>query len=355
MNSKESRMEDLVPIAVVIAAGCEPCAERMVRRALDNGTSPRDVRKVLGIVSALGRQDCFAKAVGQEAVARMVRPLARGRNTLNEHDDAARPRESIVEQVRQRYGEIAKSSSSLPGLGCGAPIESLELQPGETVLDLGSGGGLDATLAASKVGPAGSVIGVDMTPEMLQRARDNARQAGLDHVEFREGRLERLPIADASVDAVTSNCVINLVPDKQQVFGEIARVLKPGGRLVISDIVLGGPLPDTITQSVLAYVGCVAGALPKEEYFSHVRQSGLDHVEILEEFDVSRRAEEFIPEEVGRMLSDAGMQIEDLRGKVLSVTFRAEKPVSSGTGSAPESRPRRESLGTSCCGPKPRM
>ncbi len=354
MSSKETRLEDLIPIAVVIAAGCEPCAERMVRRALESGAPQRDVRKVLGIVSALGRQECFAKAVGTDAVARMERPLERGKKTLSDHVADTPRRESIVEKVRSRYGEIAKNSPTVPGLGCGAPIDSLELQPGETVLDLGSGGGLDATRAAEKVGSTGSVIGVDMTPEMLQRARENASRAGLDHVEFREGRLEQLPVADASVDAVTSNCVVNLVPDKKKVFDEIARVLKPGGRLVISDIVLDGPLPDAITRSVLAHVGCVAGALPKDEYFSHVRQAGLEHVEIIEEIDASRLAEEFMTDELGRLLSDAGVRIEDLRGRVLSVTFRAEKSVNSEPASAPDYQPRQKSRETTCCGLTPR-
>ncbi len=344
MASKEDRLEYLVPIAVVIAAGCEPCSERMVRRALEHGTPERDVRKLLGIVSALSRQDCFAKAVGADAVARMERPLERGRKTLSDRVAGGPRHESIVEKVRQRYGEIAKNSSTVPGLGCGAPIDSLELRPGETVLDLGSGGGLDATRAAKQVGSTGSVIGVDMTPEMLQRARDNASRAGLDHVEFREGRLEQLPVADASVDAVTSNCVVNLVPDKKKVFGEIARVLKPGGRLVISDIVLDGPLPDAITRSVLAHVGCVAGALPKEEYFSHVRQAGFEHVDIIDEVDASRLAAEFMPEELSR----------DLSGKVLSVTFRAEKPVSPEPASAPDCRPRQTSRETACCDLKSR-
>ncbi len=354
MNSKESRMEDLVPIAVVIAAGCEPCAERMVHRALANGTPQRDVRKLLGIVSALGRQDCFARAVGTEAVARMERPLERGRKTLADHVAGVPQEKSIVDEVRKRYGKIAQDSDDVPGLGCGAPIDSLELQPGETVLDLGSGGGLDATRAAGRVGSTGSVIGVDMTPEMLHRARDNASRAGLDHVEFREGRLEQLPVADASVDAVTSNCVVNLVPDKKKVFEEIARVLKPGGRLVISDIVLDGPLPDAITRSVLAHVGCVAGALPKDDYFSHVRQAGLEHVEIIDEVDASRLAEDFMTDELSRLLSESGTRIEDLRGRVLSVTFRAEKPVSPEPASVPDSRPRQTSRETACCGLKPR-
>ncbi len=155
------------------------------------------------------------------------------------------------------YGErelAAVPAEADLGLGCGAPIDHLELQPGETVLDLGSGPGLDALLAARQVGPTGRVIGVDMTPQMLERARATAARAGAAHVEFREGRLEALPVEDASVDAVTSNCVINLVPDKAAVFREIARVLRPGGRVVVADIVLERPLPEAVAKDVLRLV-----------------------------------------------------------------------------------------------------
>ena len=135
--------------------------------------------------------------------------------------------------------------------------------------------------------------------------------------------MEKLPVSSASVDAVTSNCVINLVPDKKQVFEEIARVLKPGGRLVISDIVLGGTLPEAIGKSILAYVGCVAGALPRDEYFSTVRKAGFENVEIVKEFDVSFLADDYLSDELGQLMSRAGIALDDLRGKVLSVTFRA--------------------------------
>ncbi len=251
--------------------------------------------------------------------------------------------ENLVEIVKERYGRIAQTGSScceptccassedlgyrgsdlaaVPaeadlGLGCGAPIEALALQRGETVLDLGSGGGIDVFLAARLVGGKGRAIGVDMTPEMLKRARANAAEAGFENVEFREGRLEALPVAAETVDAVTSNCVINLVPDKEAVFREIHRVLKPGGRLVISDIVLDGKLPEAVEKSLLAYVGCVSGALQRERYFELARRAGLAEVEILKDIDFLAAAGQ----------EDAFGDSEAIRGRVRSITFRARKP-----------------------------
>jgi ubiquinone/menaquinone biosynthesis C-methylase UbiE len=207
------------------------------------------------------------------------------------------------------------------GLGCGAPIGHLALKEGETVVDLGSGGGLDALLAAREVGLTGRVIGVDMTPEMVARARRAA--AGHPNVEFREGRLEALPVGDASADAVTSSCVINLVPDKARVFREVARVLRPGGRMVVSDIVLARPLPAALANDLAAYVGCVAGALTREEYTRAVRLAGLGAVEVLRDFDylASRPAEE-----VDALLARAGVARGEVEGVVRSLTFRALKP-----------------------------
>ncbi len=146
------------------------------------------------------------------------------------------------------------------GLGCGNPVALASLKKGETVLDLGSGAGFDAFLSAERVGPTGKVIGVDMTPDMLDRARENARKGSYNNVEFRLGEIENLPVSNDSVDVIISNCVINLAPDKPRVFGEAFRVLKPGGRLMVSDIVLTKPLPAALKNSIEAYVGCVAGA-----------------------------------------------------------------------------------------------
>ena len=268
--------------------------------------------------------------------------------------------EQIVEVVRERYGRIAEGKESgccgpaggcgggetaaalgvgytkkelaaLPedanlGLGCGAPLRHLELAPGETVLDLGSGAGVDAFLAAREVGPKGRVIGVDMTPAMLDKARANVGKAGVDNVEFREGRLESLPVDSASVDAVTSNCVINLVPDKGAVFAEVARVLKPGGRLVISDIILDGALPDAIAKDVYAYVGCVSGAMLRDEYFGLLRRAGFDRVSVLKDIDYLAAVGDAFPTELGKLLAAAGIPPGALAGKVRSVTYRATKP-----------------------------
>jgi SAM-dependent methyltransferase len=267
--------------------------------------------------------------------------------------------EEIVEIVRERYGRIAEGKesgccgpasscgggesavalgvgytrqdlASLPGeanlgLGCGAPLRHLGLAAGETVLDLGSGAGVDAFLAAREVGPSGRVIGVDMTPAMLDKARANARKAGVDNVEFREGRLESLPVETASVDAVTSNCVINLVPDKGAVFAEVARVLKPGGRLVISDIILDGALPEAVAKDVYSYVGCVSGAMLRDEYFGLLRRAGFSGVEVLKDVDYLGAVGDAFPAELAKLLGSAGIAPDALAGKVRSVTYRAAK------------------------------
>jgi arsenite methyltransferase len=270
--------------------------------------------------------------------------------------------EQVVEKVRSRYGRIAEGTESgccgpsggregdrqedsaalrigyqhedlavIPeganlGLGCGAPIDLLSLVPGETVLDLGSGAGVDAFLAALKVGSDGRVLGIDMTTAMIERARANAAQAGFRQVEFREGRLEALPVEDASIDAVTSNCVINLVPDKAAVFREVARVLRPGGRLVISDILLDGRLPELLERDLLAYVGCVAGAMERRAYFSLVEVAGLRSVRIHKDVDYLAAGGYCLPDEIRGRMDAAGLRVEDLAGKVRSVTFSAVKP-----------------------------
>ncbi|HSF83525.1 MAG TPA: arsenite methyltransferase [Anaerolineales bacterium] len=165
-------------------------------------------------------------------------------------------------------------------LGCGDPVTLAELQPGQTVLDLGSGGGIDSFLAARQVGPTGHVIGVDMTPAMLDRARANQEKMGVENVDFRLGEIEHLPVADSSVDVIISNCVINLSPDKPQVFQEAYRVLKPGGKLAVSDIVTDGPLPEHIKYNLSAWAGCMSGALEVQDYIASLEAAGFVKVNI---------------------------------------------------------------------------
>ncbi|MCB1060514.1 MAG: arsenite methyltransferase [Calditrichaeota bacterium] len=226
---------------------------------------------------------------------------------------------SNVEDIAEAIGYSEEELSQVPdganlGLGCGNPILYADIKPGEIVLDLGSGAGLDAFLAARRVGPLGKVIGVDMTPDMLAKARANAVSVDAKNVEFREGVIEDLPLKDCAVDLVISNCVINLSTDKPQVFKEIARVLKPGGRMLVSDLVLNRPLSDALKNNVEAYVGCVSGASLKEEYLRLAEEAGLTNVEIVNE----------IQYDVG--LSEIG---EELRNEALeavaSVKVRAYK------------------------------
>ena len=168
------------------------------------------------------------------------------------------------------------------GLSCGNPTAYANLRPGEVVVDLGCGGGLDIFLAAPKVGPEGRAIGIDMTPEMIERARRNAEKSGVTNVEFHLSTIDKLPLESESVDCVISNCVINLAPDKQAVFREILRVLKPGGRLAVSDIALKKELPVEVSSDLLAYVGCVAGAVLIEDYKRGLLEAGFEHLEIVD-------------------------------------------------------------------------
>ena len=217
--------------------------------------------------------------------------------------------EQILDSVRSKYGAVAESSlstndegvkavaeafgytaeelTSIPaeanmGLSCGNPTATANLRPGEVVVDLGSGGGLDVFLASKKVGPEGRAIGIDMTPAMIERARANATAGGYTNVEFYESTIDRIPLPDASVDCVISNCVINLAPDKPAVFREIARVLKPGGRFAVSDIALKGELPQAVARSMAAYVGCIAGAIRTDDYRAGLLAAGFEHVQIVD-------------------------------------------------------------------------
>jgi arsenite methyltransferase len=192
-----------------------------------------------------------------------------------------------VQAVAEAFGYTADELTSIPaeanmGLSCGNPTATAHLRPGEVVVDLGSGGGLDVFLAAKMVGPTGRAIGIDMTTAMIERARTNAHAGGYTNVEFYQSTIDKIPLPDASVDCVISNCVLNLAPDKPAVFREIARVLKPGGRVAVSDIALKHELPEAVAQSMAAYVGCIAGAIKIGDYKNGLLAAGFEHVEIVD-------------------------------------------------------------------------
>jgi arsenite methyltransferase len=195
---------------------------------------------------------------------------------------------AITKDISKNIGYSDADVNSVPeganlGLGCGNPVALASLKEGEVVLDLGSGAGFDCFLAAARVGPQGKVIGVDMTPEMLDKARENVRKGKYENVEFRLGEIENLPVADNSADVIISNCVINLSQDKPKVFKDAFRVLKPGGRLMVSDIVLLADLPKEILTSVEAYVGCIAGASKKNDYLQAIKAAGFKDVKVVDE------------------------------------------------------------------------
>ncbi|WP_287154069.1 arsenite methyltransferase [Candidatus Solincola tengchongensis] len=239
-----------------------------------------------------------------------------------------------AKETSVRIGYSEEDLESVPeganlGLGCGNPVALASLQEGETVLDLGSGPGLDCFLAAERVGKRGKVIGVDMTPEMLERARENARRGGYSNVEFRLGEIENLPVADNSVDVVISNCVINLSPDKPRVFREAFRVLKPGGRLMVSDIVLEEELPEAIRKSTAAYVGCISGAALREDYLRMIADAGFRDLEVLQESPFPIECLDSDPVAAG-LLAEIDLpreEINRLLQGVKSLGIRARKPM----------------------------
>jgi arsenite methyltransferase len=267
---------------------------------------------------------------------------------------------SIKETVRDRYAEAARRAASggssccggtsaiagakdpitsnlyeasqtlgLPvaavqaSLGCGNPTALAELNPGETVLDLGSGGGIDVLLSARRVGAAGKVYGLDMTDEMLALARENQRQAGVTNVEFLKGELEQIPLPDGTVDVIISNCVVNLSADKDRALGEAFRVLRPGGRFAVSDVVVRGEIPSAIRKSVELWIGCLAGALEEKEFETKLRKAGFTGVEI-----VPTRIYEI--DEAREFLAAAGIDADavapEVDGKFMSAFVRARKP-----------------------------
>jgi arsenite methyltransferase len=263
---------------------------------------------------------------------------------------------NVQEAVREKYGEIARSAgqggccgptscgcgdpitsnlysdsetATLPSdavavsLGCGNPTALIDLQPGQTVVDLGSGGGIDVLLSAKRVGPTGKVYGLDMTDEMLALARENQRKAGATNVEFLKGTIEAIPLPDQSVDVIISNCVINLSVDKDAVLREAFRVLKPGGRFAVSDVVIRGDVPIEVRRSMELWVGCVAGALHEDEYVAKLKAAGFEAVD-LEPWRVYQL------EDARAFLTDAGIDVDKIGprvdGKIASAFIRARRP-----------------------------
>lgn len=214
------------------------------------------------------------------------------------------------------------------GLGCGNPLAFASLKEGETVLDLGSGAGFDCFLAAAHVGQSGRVIGVDMTPEMIEKARENAGQGNYPNVEFRLGEIENLPVADSSVDVVISNCVINLATDKRRVFSEASRVLKPGSRLMISDMVLLKELPDFIKGSIEAYIGCLSGAIMRDEYLAAIEAAGFQQVSIVDEtsFPVECMVNDPTVKALIENLGIPQAKVNQIAGSVESIKVHGVKP-----------------------------
>ena len=242
--------------------------------------------------------------------------------------------------TKDLYGDAEKGmlpeKAVLASLGCGNPTALIELKPGETVLDLGSGGGIDVLLSAKRVGPTGKAYGLDMTDEMLALARENQRQAGATNVEFLKGEMENIPLPDDSVDVVISNCVINLSADKDRVLREAFRVLRPGGRFAVSDVVVRGEVPEAVRQSMLLWVGCIAGALEENEYRAKLAAAGFGDMDIepTRVYDI---------EDARVFLTEAGIAVDEIapqvEGKFLSAFIRAAKP-----GAA--------CCGAGCCAPE---
>ena len=224
---------------------------------------------------------------------------------------------NVAADISKKIGYTDEDIQSVPeganlGLGCGNPVALASLKEGEVILDLGSGAGFDCFLAANSVGKTGKVIGIDMTPEMVEKARENAHKGGYENVEFRLGEIENLPVADNHVDAIISNCVINLSPDKDRVFQEAFRVLKPGGRMMVSDMVLVSELPDSIKSSVAAYIGCLAGAIMQDEYVEAIKAAGFKQVRIIDETSL---ASDYAPNDpiVQALVNDSGISPADLK------------------------------------------
>jgi SAM-dependent methyltransferase len=238
----------------------------------------------------------------------------------------------IIKAISKNIGYSDDEIDGVPeganlGLGCGNPVALASLKEGETVLDLGSGAGFDCFLASKRVGPSGKVIGVDMTPEMLSQARKNAREGNFTNVEFRLGEIEHLPVDANSIDVIISNCVINLVPNKARAFEEAFRVLKPGGRLMVSDIVLLKKLPEVILNSMEAYISCVSGAILEDEYVQAMGDAGFQDIKILEQTGFPIDVVTINPKTM-ELVKQMGVPLDDLKdftGSVVSIKVEAKK------------------------------
>jgi arsenite methyltransferase len=239
----------------------------------------------------------------------------------------------MPEEISKRMGYTDEEIQAAPpesnlGLGCGNPVALASLNEGEIVLDMGAGAGFDCFLASTRVGASGKVIGVDITSEMVDKARANASKGGYSNIDFRQGDLENMPVADNYVDVVISNCVINLVPNKKMVFKEAFRVLKPGGRLAVSDVVLHKELPEFVKRSNEAYIGCLAGAIMKEEYLDIIRDIGFKDVEVVAEsiFPIESLMSETSASGIIENPKISEAQQREVAGSVLSIKVRAIKP-----------------------------
>ena len=241
---------------------------------------------------------------------------------------------SQIEEVSKSIGYTDKEMNQVPeganlGLGCGNPTALASLKKGEVVLDLGAGAGFDCFLAARAVGSKGKVIGVDMTPEMIDKARENAEKGSYRNVEFRLGEIENLPVADGTVDVVISNCVINLSPDKKRVFHEMFRALRPGGRFMVSDIVLLKELPAFIKNSVAGYVGCISGAILKDTYLDLIKKTGFQHVKIVDEtcFPIELMLNDEEAQVLIRKTKIKKERLQKIGERVVSIKVEGTKPL----------------------------
>jgi len=291
---------------------------------MDNEEIRQAVREGYAEVARQNKSCCGgapSKSPLKKAVVRNTRGCGCGSST------------NLADNIAKQVGYTEDDLTAVPdganlGLGCGNPVALASLKPGEVVLDLGSGAGFDAFLASPRVGPQGQVIGVDMTPAMLDKARENKARGNYNNVEFRLGEIENLPVADNSVDVIISNCVINLSVDKPRVFAEAFRVLKPSGRLMVSDMVVKKELPDFMKKSIAAYIGCVSGASIKADYLKMIRTAGFKDVKIIDEsfYPVEGLENDSV---AGNLIEQNGLtvdQVKEIAASVSSIKVSALKP-----------------------------